>query len=782
MKKILLLILLIPAILVSQDLSNLQNKKLNDLNDTELLNYWKQAQKNGYDLDQIKLLARAQGVSELEINEFEKRINNLNISNIDSKENLFELSSLTSIFGNNTDQDDKNEISLSIDDLPVFGSNFFNNKNINPAPKLNIATPSSYELGPGDEILISIWGAAENEYSSLISREGFVRIERIGPIYVSGLTISEAKDKFKRSLSKIYSGLNFSDNSSSKVFLDLSLVNSRSIVINVMGNVIAPDTYTISSLASPLNVLYSAGGPNESGSYRNIKVIRNGKEILKIDLYDYFTSGKLDPFSLRDQDIIFVPSYENRIFVRGEFKNIGLFETNQNENILDLLRYTGGIKPFGVKDRLFIKSSDGLNRKISDIQENEFSNFILNNGDIVEARALTEKYNNMATIEGAVSIPGDYSISNIQNIKQLILKAGGLREDAINRAYLLRKSNGIESEIISFEISNSDNLFLKNEDRLIISSNIDINRSKNVSIRGEVFNPDTYSFFKGMTLIDLILIAKGLTLEGDLNNIFIYRSTLDEDRKNPVETIKVSLGSDLQNTNQINNINLEENDLVIVRKKLGIQEKEIISVDGLVKFPGEYNIKDNKYSFYDLISDFGGFLDDANLDGVKIIRSPSFNTNSITDNPISNFQETIEIGVNVKKIIESNGTNPNYNIILKSSDKIVVPRIDNTVEVLGAVQQAAAITYANSLSTISAINKAGGFSENANKKDVYVVYQNGNIKSTKSFLFFNNYPKLKAGSRVIVPEKKIQKNKTSVGEIVGYTTSLVSIIALIKSL
>jgi protein involved in polysaccharide export with SLBB domain len=549
-----------------------------------------------------------------------------------------------------------------------------------------------------------------------------------------------------------------------------------------MGNVVAPDTYTISSLASPLNVLYSAGGPNESGSYRNIKIIRNGTEILKIDLYDYFTSGKLDPFSLRDQDIIFVPSYENRIFVKGEFKNIGLFETNENENILDLLKYTGGIKPFGVKDRLFIKSSDGLNRKISDIQEIDFSNFILNDGDIVEARALTQKYNNMVTIEGAVSIPGDYSISDIQNIKQLISKAGGLREDAINRAYLIRKSNGIESEIISFEISNSDNFFLKNEDRLIISSNIDVNRSKNVSIRGEVFSPNTYSFFNGMTLMDLILIAKGLTLEGDLDNIYIYRSTLDEDRKNPIETIKVSLGSDLQNMNQINNINLKENDLVIVRKKLGIQEKEIISVDGLVKFPGTYNIRDNKYSFFDLIGDFGGFLDDANLDGVKIIRSANLNTDNKINLSTINTQNTIEIGINVKKIIESNGSNSKYNVILKSSDKIVVPPIDNTIEVYGAIQQAAAITYTNSLTTISAINSAGGFSENANKRDVYVVYQNGNIASTKSFLFFNNYPKLKAGSKIIVPEKSIEKNKTSVGEIVGYTTSLVSIIALIKSL
>ena len=319
MKKILLLMLLIPTVLFSQDINNIQNKKLNDLNDTELLSYWKEAQEKGYNLDQIKMLARAQGVSELEINEFEKRIKSLDVSNEDNEEELFDTSSLTTIFGKNTEQDDLNEKSLEISGLPIFGSNFFNNENISPAPQLNIATPNSYELGPGDEILISVWGAAENEYTSKISREGFIKVERIGPIYVSGLTVSEAKNKLKRSLTKIYSGLNSSDDSNYKVFLDLSLINTRSIVVNVTGNVVAPDTYTISSLSSVLNVLYAAGGPNESGSFRNIKVIRGGKEIKNIDLYDYFSSGQLETFSLRDQDVINVPNYENRVFVNGEF-------------------------------------------------------------------------------------------------------------------------------------------------------------------------------------------------------------------------------------------------------------------------------------------------------------------------------------------------------------------------------------------------------------------------------------------------------------------------------
>jgi protein involved in polysaccharide export with SLBB domain len=807
MKKLLLLILLIPAVLFSQDISNLQNKKLNDLNDTELLNYWKEAQERGYSLDQIKLLARAQGVSELEINEFEKRIKSLDVNNEDNDEDLFDSSSLTTIFGKNTELDDINEQSLMIGGLPIFGSNFFNNKNISPAPQLNIATPASYELGPGDEILISIWGAAENEYTSEISREGFIKVERIGPVYVSGLTVSEAKNKLRRSLSKIYSGLNSSDSSNFKVFLDLSLINNRSIVINVTGNVVAPDTYTISSLSSVLNVLYAAGGPNESGTFRNIRIIRDGIQVKSIDLYDYFSSGKLETFSLRDQDVINVPNYENRVFVNGEFKTTGIFETKNDEKIIDLIEYTGGIASFGFKDKIFIKRINGLNRKIEDIDSKNFKNFKLRDGDIIEARPVTDTYTNLITVEGAVAVPGEYSISNAENINDVIEKAGGLLDYAIKeRAYIIRKFNGIEDQIVSFSFSNAQNITPKAEDKIIISSKVDLTRTQTVSIEGEVSEPNNYPFFDGMTLIDLILVSKGLTLKGDLKNISIYRSTYDESRQNPVQTLKISLDSDFSKIDSVNNIKLEENDLVIVRERLGYQDKEFVTVEGLVKFPGTYAIKDNNYSVYDLVKDFGGFLQDASLDGVKIVRKNKLNDilNEEDDEGVGEEEEFssklsgisnkdslnikleikpfIEFGVDIKQILKTNGSDPKYNVVLKSYDKIIVPRKDNTIEITGAVQQSSAVTYSNSLTTISAINRAGGFSENAKKNSVYVVYQNGNVASTKSFLIFNNYPKLKPGSKIIVPEKNIVKNKTSVGEIVGYTTSLVSIIALIKSL
>jgi protein involved in polysaccharide export with SLBB domain len=560
MKKILLLILLIPTILVSQDISNLQNKKLNDLNDTELLNYWKEAQEKGYNLDQIKILARAQGVSEAEITEFEQRISKItNNTNNESEITEFDSSALTSIFGKNTVGEESEMSNAKIlAKLPIYGSNYFNNENINSSPILNIATPSSYELGPGDEILISIWGAAENEYSSSISREGFVKVERIGPVYLSGLTITEAKNKLKRSLSKIYSGINSSQNSEFKVYLDLSLINTRSIIVNVTGNVVAPDTYTISSLSSVLNVLYAAGGPNQSGTFRNINIIRGGEVIKNIDLYDYFSSGKLETFSLRDQDIINVPNYENRVFVNGEFKTTGIFEIKNDEKISDLIGFNGGIASFGYKDKIFIKRINGLNREIKDVDSENFKNFVLKDGDVIEARPVTDIFTNLITIEGAISTPGDYSLNNVKNVKDLISEAGGLADYAISeRAYLIRKEKGVESSVISFNLLESSTINLKPNDRVIISSNIDLTRSKTVTIEGEVFEPKNYPFFDGMTIVDLILMSKGITKNGDLSNIEIYRSTYDEDRKNPIETIKVSLDNDLSNLRQINNIELE---------------------------------------------------------------------------------------------------------------------------------------------------------------------------------------------------------------------------------
>ena len=798
LKKIIIFVLLLPLMILSQDIDQLKDvkipiKSLELMSKEELNGYWTEAQKQGYTLSQIKTLARAQGASEADLIEFERRINELEIVGEVTDNPLMKAKDdISSLFGL-SERDETVEIGNQAANFGVFGSSFFNNPSISSAPSLNIATPDSYELGPGDELSISIWGAAENDYKSIITREGYLKIERIGPVYLSGLSISEAKVKLKNRLSKIYSGINSNIN---KVFFDLTLLNTRSIVINITGSVVAPGTYTLSSLTSPLNALYAAGGPNENGSYREIKIIRDGKEVRSIDLYNYFVKGSLRSFSLRDQDVILVPTYRNRVFLNGEFKTNGIFEIKDGESISDLLSFNGGIASFGSKNEVYLRRIEGVNKIIKTVNKDMFEDFTLNDGDIIEARGVGDEITNSVTIEGSVMIPGEYELIKNPNVMSLIKSAGGLKEGALSdRAYIIREVDGFQQEAKTVDLTaamNNDGDFqLRNNDRLIIASVEELTAPTSVTISGEVNAPGSFPFFKGMTVVDLILMSKGITDRGASSGIMIYRSTYDETQKLPVEAITVNLNENIFQLDKNQNTELMVNDLVVVRSKLGYQPKEYVTVSGLVKKPGDYALRTNKYSFYDLIKDFDGFLPDAELSGVKLKRPVE--TSEIKklideaeeqrlDSLDIDIDEYIEIGLNVNEILKSGGEISQYNLVLKNGDMIMVPKFDNSVEVNGSVQQATAVSYYRGLTAKSAINKAGGFGQNAKKSRVYVIYQNGSIASTKSFLFFKNYPKLLPGSKIFVPKKTDSGGKTSVGEIVGYTTSLVSIIALIKSL
>ena len=793
-KKLLYIFLIIPLMVFGQDIKELEEainvKSLELMSDDELKIYWDQAQEKGYTLNQIKTLARAQGVSESELLKFEKRVMSLGENEMNNDDALLQAEDdISSLFGLEV-TDEMGDFEEKNINIGIFGSSFFNNPNINPVPSLNIATPESYELGPGDELSISIWGAAENEYSSKISREGYLKIERIGPVYLSGLSISEAKIKLKNRLSKIYSGINSNVN---KVFFDLTLLNTRSIVVNITGSVVAPGTYTLSSLTSPLNALYAAGGPNENGSYREIKIIRGGKQVQSVDLYDYFVKGSLKNFSLRDQDVILVPTYINRVFLRGEFKTNGIFETKDDETVSDLLSFNGGIASFGTKNEVYLRRIEGVNKIIKTVKTDTFGNFTLNDGDIIEARRVGDEIINSVTVEGAVMIPGEYELMKNPDVMSLVKSAGGLKEGALSdRAYIIREVDGFQQEAKTVDLkaamNNDGDFLLRNNDRLIIASVEELTTPKQVAISGEVNEPGNFPFFRGMTIVDLILMAKGIKDSGTSSGIVIYRSTYDETQKSPVEAITVNLNENIFKLNKNQNTELMVNDLVVVRSKLGYQSKEYVTVSGLVKKPGDYALRTNKYSFYDLIKDFDGFLNDAELSGVKLRRPIEVSEIKETIDDVEgssltlNIDEFIEIGLDVKEILKSNGELSQYNLVLKDGDEIIVPKFDNSVEVNGAVQQATAISYTRGLTTKSAINNAGGFGPNAKKSAVYVVYQNGSIASTKSFLFFKNYPKLFPGSKVFVPKKPESIGKTSVAEIVGYTTSLVSIIALLKSL
>ena len=794
MKKIIYFLLITVSFLgFSQNENNSEKKiydNISEMSDDQLLSYWESAQSRGYTIEQIKLLARSQGASESDIEEFEKRISEITELDDKSEEDFESVKeSLTSIFGLVSTEEDEDEDDL-VYGLNIFGAEFFNNPNINSVPQLNIATPSSYEIGPGDELLISVWGSAENEYTTKVTREGYVKIERIGPVYISGLKISEAKDKLRSKLSKIYSGIN---NNNYKVFFDLSLLKSRSIVVNIAGNVYAPGAYTLSSLTSILNALYAAGGPTDGGSFRAIKLIRNGAIKYEIDLYDYFVKGELNPISLKDQDVILVPPYNNRVFVNGEFKKNGIYELKEGETIGDLLSFNGGINSFGVKNQVFIKRIEGVGRVVENVFMNDYGSFVLQDGDVIESRVVNDRFANVVTVEGAVQVPGDYAIESAKTVLDLIELSNGLKAEAFeSRAYIVREDNGLMQDFKTIDLrkvlSKEISVDLKPNDVLYIPSLKDLKETSFVEISGEVRLPGSYRFFSGITVVDLILMAKGLNESASLDGISIYRSTYDEFQQNPVEVFEISLNNGFEDLNSDQNFKLKTNDLVVIRSKGGYQEKEYVDVIGLVKKPGAYAIKNNNYSMYELIEDFGGFLPDAELSGVKVKRPNNVKdiqkiVDDIEDDSLEiKIDDFIEIGINIEKILKSKGDLDQYNLVLKSGDEIVVPRLDNSVEISGEIQKPTALSYSKSLSVRKVINGAGGFGPNAKKNSVYVVYQNGNIASTRSFLIFKKYPNLLPGSKVFVPKKSADKSKISVSEIVGYTTSLVSVFAIIKSL
>ena len=386
-------------------------------------------------------------------------------------------------------------------------------------------------------------------------------------------------------------------------------------------------------------------------------------------------------------------------------------------------------------------------------------------------------------------IPGNYNLNTNLNVRSLIKSAGGLKKSALReRAYIIREVNGFQQEVLSVDLAESMDFkktySLKENDNLIIASAEELTSEKNITISGEVNEPGSFPYFEGATVADLILMAKGITDKGSSSGITIYRSTYDKTQQNPVQEIIVDLSDGLKSLSTNQNISLKVNDLVVVRSMLGYQPKEFVTVSGLVKNPGNYALKTNNYTIYNLIKDFDGFLLDANLEGVKLKRKVDVGSfNQILDEELDEeIDEFVEIGLNIQKIFKSEGVLDQFNLTLKDGDEIIVPKFDNSVEISGEVQQSTAISYYRGLKTKSAINKSGGFGPNAKKSSVYVIYQNGNIASTRSFLFIKKYPKLLPGSKIFVPEKPPTTLKTGLAEVVGYTTSLVSIVALLKSL
>jgi len=658
----------------------------------------------------------------------------------------------------------KDSLSQDVEDeVKRFGSDFFKNKNIVESPQLFVATPSDYRLGPGDDLIINLFGASEITYSVQISRNGNVKFDKLAPVYLSGLSIRSASKRLKERLSKIYTGLN-SNNPIEKVDLELSLQKARSIVINITGQVEAPGTYTISGFSSVLNALYAAGGPNDVGTYRDINIIRNGRIVHNVDLYDYFSNGIYPNIYLRDQDVILVKPLNIETELVSGFKQLALFEMKKDEVVSDLINLSGGASSNTYKSKLFIERFDDFSQKIVEIDEINFKNAKLNDGDKISFKEINnENISGAVKIGGAVYLSGNFQLENNKSVNDLINSAKGLSNDLLgDNAILYRSNKGLENRSVSINLKDNNDLStqLFENDNLYIPSSKDILFDQFIEIKGEVNFPKEIDFRYGYTITDLIILSGGLTSYANRKDIRIFRNISDEGNENITNEIIVELDENLIPNKKII---LQPDDIVTVNTFPYRRDNKFYSIEGELALPGLYSIKNQNYSVYDAINDNVEFLKSASVDGISIVR------------------DSIRIPVTGSKLL-SQGSNSKFNFELVSGDKIIIPSINNTVVVSGEVQQEGIININKPINAKVAIESVGGFTTKSVKREVYVEYQNGLRKVTRNFLFLKFYPRVFPGSKIIVPEKDENKNKTSVGEIVGYTTSLVSIIALIKSL
>ena len=708
--------------------------------DAELTTYINKAKSNSLSLIDVEKLVSAQGASATELQKL-RTLWNAGTVNSSSSVDILPDSPGSSLGSSGNTK-------ITPKASRRFGSNFFENKNISEVPQLFIATPSDYRLGPGDELIINLYGASENSYSVQISRNGTVKFDRIAPIYLSGLSIASAKTRLKNRLSKLYAGLVSSDELS-KVDIDVSLQKARSVVINITGQVTAPGTYTISGFSSVLNALFAAGGPNGIGSFRNIKLIRNGKVNKTIDLYDYFVNGIYPSVYMRDQDVILVEAYNKQVNVISGFKTNGLFELKEDENLNDVLNFSGGLSSNSYKEKLFIKRINSYSRSIVEISKEKFSNSNLVDGDIINAKTISTLIENSISISGSVYLPGIFDLSTISTVNDLIEAANGLNPSAINKGFLYRSEKGIEDEIIDLNLLDRQdlNINLKDQDRIVVLSRedlIDLNSFKTV---GYFNSPGTFTLKEGMTITNAIILSGGFKNVANRNLVILSRNQTSDNGTDFIRNMEFSFD---ENYKTDNDILLEKNDIVTVRMIPFLRDSESFSISGEVNTPGEYPIYKQNFNLKDAFENIK-FTNDANISQVFIRRD------------------------NIKIPVSSNNS-----FLLKNGDNVVVPKYDNSISVSGAVPQNTILDFEFNNSFKKSIVNSGGFNENADKKRAYVIYPNGLKKQTRSFLFFKNYPKIIPGSSIIVPPKP-EKNRTNVAEIVGYSTSLVSIIALIKS-
>ncbi len=771
------------------NMEQLSSINVDNLSNDQIRSFWEKAQSQGYTLSDLENLAKLKGVPQIQISKLNQRILMLpSKQKVVSKTTVVEKQEGIDTFGIT---DNKN---IDIKKSKVFGFDFFQNPKISFAPNVNMPTPENYIVGTGDELIIDVWGAAENSFSQKIDNQGNINLNMIGKIRVGGLNFNEVKTKINSALRQIYSGISASEGSYNKVYTSVSIGNVRTVKVNIIGEVQVPGTYSLNALSTLLNALYACGGPTETGSFRDIQLIRNGNKIATFDVYNFLLKGSQEGnLNLNDQDIIIVPPYKNQVEVKGNVKREGFYEIKDNENLATLIDFFGGFKANAYKDNLVIERIVGAKREVKEVSYSQANTFIMKSGDKLTVQKLSDIYHNKISIGGAVYQPGNYAYTEGMSALDLINRAAGVLDQAhLERGLLFRTTNRVDKQTLNFSVKDlldkKINLPLQANDSLFIFSNDNIKNKQFVRIEGAVKNPKSVPFMEGLKAEDLIIMAGGFIEGADASTIHLSRQVNDENFKTISEVQHISLSPDLKVSS--GSVTLQPNDIITVRYQKGYSAQQLIKIEGEISFPGHYSILTKDERISDFIERAGGITPYAYLKGATLIRKmkdlsdkeqikqlQELNnaTNEIKIEKIGNDNE-YRVGINLEKIMKNK--NSYQNLILKNEDILIIPSEKQTVEVKGLVLAPSLVQYEKGKTLKSYVNNAGGFANNARKRAAYVMYANGSIEGTRNFLFFKSYPKIEPGSIIIIPEKPERKS-LSTTETISITTALTTLMILI---
>lgn len=680
----------------------------------------------------------------------------------------------------------------------VFGREIFNNRLLTFEPNLNIATPDNYVLGPGDEVIIDIWGDSKQTLRQSIAPDGTIIDPQIGPITLNGLTIQEANSRLKNAYSRIYSTMNGEEPTT---FMKMSLGEIRSIRVNVMGEVVVPGTYTLPSLASLFHALYCAGGVNNIGSLRAVKVSRGGKPLAEVDIYDYLLKGKsgLD-IRLEDGDVIIVPPYQNLVAVSGKVKRPLIYEMKEGEAMADLLDFAGGFTGDAYKEAVRVIRKSGREYQVFNVEKTGFAQFTLTDGDEVSVGAVLDRFENRVEIRGAVYRAGMYALDGqVSTVRQLIEKAEGVRDDAfLNRAVLYRDMPNTMREAQSVDVkalleNRVEDIVLRKNDVLYIPSIYDLSEEQTIAVRGAVGNPGTFNYVEGMTLEDVIVQAGGLRESASVVKIDVARRIKNPKSMDVTNVLAENFTLTLKDGLVIDgneNFIIMPFDEIFVRNSPGYQVQQSVTVTGEVLFEGEYVLSEKGQRLSDLVKKAGGINPDAYVSGARLVRQMNEFERRRVESTLRFAQQGIKdsidvnsldigndyyVGIDLRKALKNPGSE--YDVVLRPGDRLIVPEYAGTVKISGGVMYPNVVVYEKGAGLKHYIAQGGGTLPRAKKNRAFIVYMNGTVAKSKAFAKAKPAP----GCEIVVPVKPARRG-TSLAEIMSLASSTTSIAALVTSI